>query len=86
MKASEEIAIDYFIKRCIQQGIDNHHEIVEAAREEDRREAKRVREFLLNGQSNPYEHHIEWESCIDCGGNLMFDENEEDYYCPICEP
>lgn len=85
MKASEEIAIDFFIKKCIQQGIDNQHEIVEMARKKDDRKAKKVRNFLLDGQSNPYEAHVEWESCMECGSKFMFDEKEDEFYCPRCE-
>lgn len=85
MKASEEIAVDFFIKKCIDRGIENQHEIVEFAREEDAHRAEIVKHFLRSGQSNPYESHIDWESCIDCGGDLLFDEAEDEYYCPICE-
>jgi hypothetical protein len=85
MKASEEISIDFFIKKCIESGIDNQHEIVEAAKKEDEREAKRVKRFLLDGKSNPYEDHVEWEDCMECGAKLMFDDKQQEYFCPMCE-
>jgi len=85
MKASEEISIDFFIKECIKRGIDNQHDIVEEAREDETRDANVVKKFLLDGKSNPYEEHIEWESCIECGGKLMFDDANREYFCPLCE-
>ena len=86
MKASEEISIDFFIKECIERrGIDNQYDIVEEARKTEGRDANRVKDFLLSGKSNPYEHHVEWEECIECEGNLMFDDSEREYYCPVCE-
>lgn len=85
MKASEEIAIDFFIKQCIKRGIDNQHDIVEEARESETRDANVVKKFLLDGKSLPYEEHIEWESCIECGGKLMFDDSNREYFCPLCE-
>lgn len=86
MKASETIAIDFFIEKCLDRGIDNQYEIVEAARKEDPQKAQQVRQFLIEGRSNPYENRIDWEDCIDCGTDLLFDENAEENYCPVCEP
>lgn len=85
MKASKEISIDFFIKDCIKRGIDNQHDIVEEARQKESRDAKVVKDFLLSGKSNPYEEHIEWESCSECDADLMFDESAEQYFCPLCE-
>jgi len=85
MKASEEISIDFFIRDCIKRGIDNQHDIVEEARGNETRNANVVKKFLLDGKSNPYEEHIEWKSCIECGGKLMFDDTNREYFCPLCE-
>ena len=85
MRGSKEISIDLFIIDCIKRGIDNQHDIVEEARENETRDANVVKEFLLDEKSLPYEEHIEWESCIECGKKLMFDDTNEFYYCPLCE-
>lgn len=85
MKASEEIGIDFFIQKCVESGIDTRFGIIEQARKESERDAERVKNFLLEGKSNPYEDYVEWESCIDCGNNLLFDEKKQEQYCPICE-
>jgi len=85
MKASEEIAIDSFIKYCINKGIDNQYEIVQMAKQQRSLDENIVKDFLLDGKSNPYEAHVDWETCIDCGENMMFDESQREYYCPICD-
>ena len=85
MKASEEISIDFFIKQCINKGIDNQYKIVQMAKSEKGTNAEMVRNFISDGKSNPYEHHIDRETCVDCGSNMMFDENQKEYYCPLCD-
>ena len=85
MKASEEIAIDSFIKYCMNKGVDNQFEIVQMAKHQKSLDEDVVKDFLLDGKSIPYEEYIDWETCIDCGENMMFDESQREYYCPICD-
>ena len=85
MKASEEIAIDSFIKYCMNKGVDNQFEIVQMAKQQKSLDGDVVKDFLLDGKSIPYEEYIDWEICIDCGENMMFDESQREYYCPFCD-
>lgn len=85
MKASEEIAVDAFIKKCIRNGNDNRYEIVEMAKKVEGNNAAKVKKFLQNGKSISYEEHIGRETCINCGSDMMFDEMQSEYYCPICD-
>ena len=85
MKASEEIALDIFISDCIRKGVDNQYEIVQMAKQQRDLNEDIVKDFILNGKSISYEEYIDWETCIDCGENMMFDESQREYYCPFCD-
>lgn len=84
MKTSKVIAADHFIRGCLERGITNHRDIIEEAREGKGAGSSTVEKLLKNGESIPY-GDIETECCFSCGLDLMFDETNNEYYCPICE-
>lgn len=81
MKASKEIACDLFIKTCIARGISDQRDIIEEAEGSDRITV----ENLIESGNSVFEHVISDEDlCEECQNRMMWDDGEEEYYCPIC--
>jgi hypothetical protein len=86
MKASEEISADLFIKNCLQsQGMHHHRQIVNLAREEKGSDfAANVDELIREGESKAYTGKIQSPHCDGHDVDMMYDEHNEEHYCPIC--
>lgn len=86
MKASEEISADLFIKNCIQnQGMHHHREIVNLAEQEkSSRFATHVDELIRKGNSKAYSGKVQPQKCSEHDVDLMYDESQSEYYCPLC--
>lgn len=87
MKASKEIAADYFIRNCKRNGVTHKRGIIQEARDNpdlNSREVDVVREALESGASN-ISGVDEIKECSECGRENLFDESEQEYYCPVCE-
>ena len=85
MKASEKISADLFIKNCISTGVEQHRKIVNAAKEQKSSEfASNVDKLIREGDSNVYSDVINHQRCSKHNVDMMYDENKQEHYCPIC--
>jgi len=86
MKASEEISAELFIKNCVRhQGMHHHREIVNLAEQErSSKFASHVDELIRSGKSNVYSGKVQPQKCSEHNADLMYDESQSEYYCPIC--
>jgi len=85
MKASEEISADLFIRNCVNTGVEQHRKIVNHAENKKSSEfASNVDELIREGESNVYSDVINHRRCSEHNVDMMYDENNEEHYCPIC--
>lgn len=87
MNTSEEIAADYFIRHCKRRGITHSRGIIQEAKENpdfNDEKVSIVSEVLRNDMSN-VSGVDEPRQCSSCGQEELYDEKEEEHYCPICQ-
>ena len=88
MKASEEVAADFFSKHAIRKECTSRYDIIELAKEElDGNRYKFVEELLERNRSLPWNDFVSGyiEDCTTCGNEKMLDSQNDIFYCPICD-
>lgn len=89
MKHSRRIAVDFFIKECINSGNASYAQIVKEARKAEKITTEEVEHLLDSQNSKAYEKYINTNigggECLECSHKVLYDSTEEEFYCPVCE-
>lgn len=79
MRASKEVSIVAFINKCIDNGIEKPHKIIKEAKSIDKNNEENVKEVMTNESILNISH-----VCLNCGGKLIYKDEEKEFYCVNC--
>jgi len=74
---------EIFIETCLHEGVDTEIGIIEQAEKRTELYESKVVE-LLRSKETEFGSEIQFSTC-SCGSDLMYDNFNEEFYCPICD-